>query len=62
MNITKETLQPAIALAKFGIFIGVFSLGLGIGLSLVLPPHWTAVGQLMGTGVVGLGIIFSPPR
>ena len=27
MNLTKETLQPAVALAKFGIFIGVTSLG-----------------------------------
>ena len=59
MNITRETLRPAVVLAKFGIFIEVFSLGLGIGLSLVLPPHWTAVGQLMGTGVVGLGIVDS---
>ena len=60
MNITRETLRPAVVLAKFAIFIGVFSLGLGLGL--VLHHHWAALGQLMGTGVVGLGIIFSPPR
>ena len=58
MNITRETLRPAVVLAKFAIFIGVTSLGLG----LVLHHHWAALGQLMGTGVVGLGIIFSPPR
>ena len=62
MNITRETLRPAVALAKFAIFIGVTSLGLGLGLGLVLHHHWAALGQLMGTGVVGLGIIFSPPR
>ena len=62
MNITRETLRPAVVLAKFAIFIGVTSLGLGLGLGLVLHHHWAALGQLMGTGVVGLGIIFSPPR
>ena len=62
MNITRETLRPAVVLAKFAIFIRVTSLGLGLGLGLVLHHHWAALGQLMGTGVVGLGIIFSPPR
>ena len=60
MNITRETLRPAVVLAKFAIVIGVTSLGLGIGLSLVLPPHWSAVGQLVGALTFGLCIMLSP--
>ena len=62
MNITRGTLQPAVVLAKFVTFIGVFSLGLGIGLSLVLPPLCAAVGQIMGTLAFGLCILLSPLR
>ena len=60
MNITRETLQPAVGFAKFFLLILAISAGLLIGLSLVLTPHWAAAGQLMGTGIVGLGIIFTP--
>ena len=55
MNITRETLRPAVVLAKFAIFIGVFSLGLesvcaqaqSVRLESVLPRMRARLGGLL---------------
>ena len=49
-------------MVKFFLLMVVISVVIRIGLSLVLPPHWAAVGQLMGTLAFGLCILLSPLR
>ena len=49
-------------MVKFFLLMIVISVVIRIGLSLVLPPHWAAVGQLMGTLAFGLCILLSPLR
>ena len=62
MTITRESLRTAVVLAKFFLLMVVISVVIRIGLSLGLPPHWAAVGQLMGTLAFGLCILLSPLR
>ena len=62
MTITRDSLRTAVALVKFFLLMVVISVVIRIGLSLVLPPHWAAVGQLMGTLAFGLCILLSPLR
>ena len=60
MTITRESLRTAVVLAKFFLLTVFISLVIRIGLSLVLPHHWAAFGQLVGTFAFGLCFIFSP--
>ena len=62
MTITRDSLRTAVVLVKFFLLMVVISVVIRIGLSLVLPPHWAAVGQLMGTLAFGLCILLSPLR
>ena len=62
MTITRDSLRTAVVLVKFFLLMVVISLVIRIGLSLVLPPHWAAFGQLVGTLAFGLCILLlSPP-
>ena len=49
-------------LGKVFLLTVFISLVIRIGLSLVLPHHWAAFGQLVGTFAFGLCFIFSPLR
>ena len=60
MTITRESLRTAVVLAKFFLLTVFISLVIRIGLSLVLPHHWAAFGQLVGT--FAFGLCFSLPR
>ena len=62
MTITRESLRTAVVLAKFFLLTVFISLVIRIGLSLVLPHHWAAFGQLVGTFAFGLCILLSPLR
>ena len=62
MTITRESLRTAVVLAKFFLLTVFISLVIRIGLSLVLPHHWAAFGQLVGTFAFGLCFICSPLR
>ena len=62
MTITRDSLRTAVVLVKFFLLMVVISVVIRIGLGLVLPPHWAAVGQLMGTLAFGLCILLSPLR
>ena len=48
MTITRESLRTAVVLAKFFLLTVFISVVIRIGLSLVLPHHWAAFGQLVG--------------